>query len=404
MPLGNIPRAMLVPGRGKKSTAEASAMMLPSSSEASSVADAGAATPSSLRDSSVGGGVSMQSSATPPAALRGSAGDGGATDTSQSLTGDGRAPAVLTKAGPGSASDTDASVECGRSTAAASLRTATSRRLRRAASSGLSDSITGASAQQPAVAAAVATANGISSPGQQAESRDDAWPPTEEVLRMALQWLQEADELASIAGTAPTTGAAAAPASRPYLSVHKVAALLAGALRLCASSSARAAAYCVQHAQAGVDRILWSNVQSWYCNMLNCFVATLRTHVRARRLKCDFTICAVAPPSLQADVVMLVPRLVAPAEHTQAAGALLGRLAEASRQGPGSEADLRLPVLAALGRLRIDPAVADRVLHAALAVRAWFPVAFRGFRAHGIAIVPQSEQTTNMRHLYLQGY
>ena len=78
---------------------------------------------------------------------------------------------------------------------------------------------------------------------------------------------------------------------------------------------------------------------------------------------------AVAPPSLQPDVVMLVPRLVAPTEHTQAAGALLGRLAEASRQGPGSEADLRLPVLAALGRLHIDPAVADRVLHAALAVR-----------------------------------
>ena len=81
-------------------------------------------------------------------------------------------------------------------------------------------------------------------------------------------------------------------------------------------------------------------------------------------------LAAVAPPSLQAEVVMLVPRLVAPAEHTQAAGALLGRLAEASRQGPGCEASLRLPVLAALGRLRIDPAVADRVLHAALAVRA----------------------------------
>ena len=78
---------------------------------------------------------------------------------------------------------------------------------------------------------------------------------------------------------------------------------------------------------------------------------------------------AVAPATLQAEVVSLVPRLVAPAEHTQAAGALLGRLAEASRQGPGCEAGLRMPVLAALGRLRIDPAVADRVLHAALAVR-----------------------------------
>lgn len=78
---------------------------------------------------------------------------------------------------------------------------------------------------------------------------------------------------------------------------------------------------------------------------------------------------AVVPKSLQAEVVMLVPRLVDAAEHTQAAGALLGRLAEASRQGPGSEAGLRLPVLAALGQLRIDPAVAERVLRAALDVR-----------------------------------
>ena len=71
---------------------------------------------------------------------------------------------------------------------------------------------------------------------------------------------------------------------------------------------------------------------------------------------------------------MLVPRLVDAAEHTQAAGALLGRLAEASRQGPGSEAGLRLPVLAALGQLRIDPAVAERVLRAALDVCTLAPV------------------------------
>jgi hypothetical protein len=73
-----------------------------------------------------------------------------------------------------------------------------------------------------------------------------------------------------------------------------------------------------------------------------------------------------APSYLQADIIFLVPRLVKPSEHTAAAGVLLGRLAEASREGPEVEAELRIPVLAALGLLRIDPAVAEKVLHAAL--------------------------------------
>lgn len=57
-----------------------------------------------------------------------------------------------------------------------------------------------------------------------------------------------------------------------------------------------------------------------------------------------------------------------PSEHTAAAGTLLGRLAEASREGAEAEGQLRMPVLAALGMLHIDPAVADKVLHAALEV------------------------------------
>ena len=108
---------------------------------------------------------------------------------------------------------------------------------------------------------------------------------------------------------------------------------------------------------------------------------SLRMSCIAPNLHCPFSRLidfhvwrAVVPKSLQAEVVMLVPRLVDAAEHTQAAGALLGRLAEASRQGPGSEAGLRLPVLAALGQLRIDPAVAERVLRAALDVRTNVPV------------------------------
>ena len=216
-----------VPGRGKKSAPDVPVTTLPSSSEASSVADAGAATPSSLRDgSSIG--VSLQSSATPPAALRGPAGNGGATDTSQSVPSDGRAPAVLAETGSGSASDTDASVEGGRRAAAVSLSTATSRRLRRAASSGLSGSAGGASAQQPAVAA-----DGSAGMAQPAELREDPWPPTEEVLRMALHWLQGADEVA-VNGAGPTLGAGATHPNPLYLSVHKVAALLAGVLQPCA--------------------------------------------------------------------------------------------------------------------------------------------------------------------------
>ncbi|KAK9829646.1 hypothetical protein WJX72_007078 [[Myrmecia] bisecta] len=72
------------------------------------------------------------------------------------------------------------------------------------------------------------------------------------------------------------------------------------------------------------------------------------------------------PRALQADMVMLVPKLVDASEHTALAGALLARLAEANREGPEAEVTLRMPVLAALGLLRIDPAIAQKVLRAAL--------------------------------------
>jgi len=78
-----------------------------------------------------------------------------------------------------------------------------------------------------------------------------------------------------------------------------------------------------------------------------------------------------------------VPGLVAAGAHTAAAGALLGRLAEAHRQGPGPEAALRVPVLAALGALRIDPALAEKVLGAALEARGRAPPATRPLRLNG---------------------
>lgn len=67
--------------------------------------------------------------------------------------------------------------------------------------------------------------------------------------------------------------------------------------------------------------------------------------------------------------MLLVPKLVSPAEHTTAAGILLARLAEASREGVEAEQELRLPVLSALGLLSIEPAAAEKVLHSALGVR-----------------------------------
>lgn len=73
-----------------------------------------------------------------------------------------------------------------------------------------------------------------------------------------------------------------------------------------------------------------------------------------------------APKALQADVIALVPDLIAPEGHTGAAGTLLSRLAVASRECPDDEVALRLPVLAALGSLCIDPSVASKVLQAAL--------------------------------------
>jgi len=326
------------------------------------VVDLGVATPSTLRDSS-SVGMSLQSSATPPVALRSCAADGGATDTSQ-----GRPSAVaLAEAGPSSCSDTDASQEGGcSSTAGASLNTPTSRRSRQAVSSGVSGSLSRASAPQLATPAASAAA--ASTAVKAAEPPADAWPATEDMLRTALRWLQDADGLIP---PAPTASAHAAPARSQYLSVHKVAALLAGEAhirRVCAYSLEvqvlvrLPSTFAISLQAPFVTEAAFDHIYT--CGVTRC------PNSAGWLTMCSMVVVAVAPPALQAEVVSLVPRLVAPAEHTQAAGALLGRLAEASRQGPGSEAGLRLPVLAALGRLRIDPAVADRVLHAALAVRA----------------------------------
>ena len=81
---------------------------------------------------------------------------------------------------------------------------------------------------------------------------------------------------------------------------------------------------------------------------------------------------AELPRHLQPQLVMLVPRLLDSAEHTAAAGVLLSRLADATSEGPEAEQSLRLPVLAALSLLRIDPAINEKVLHTALEVNQKF--------------------------------
>lgn len=77
---------------------------------------------------------------------------------------------------------------------------------------------------------------------------------------------------------------------------------------------------------------------------------------------------AVLPKHLQPKLVEMVPELVAEEEHTEAAGALLSWLEEASPEGPEAQTQLRKPVMSVLGRLHIDPAVAEKVLKAAIEV------------------------------------
>ena len=78
---------------------------------------------------------------------------------------------------------------------------------------------------------------------------------------------------------------------------------------------------------------------------------------------------AALPRQLQPQLVLLVPKRGSPVEHTTAAGILLARLAEASREGVEAEQELRLPVLSALGLLSIEPAAAEKVLQSALGVK-----------------------------------
>lgn len=74
------------------------------------------------------------------------------------------------------------------------------------------------------------------------------------------------------------------------------------------------------------------------------------------------------PRQYQPDIILLLPKLLDPADHATAANLLIAHLAEATRLGPAAEALIRLPVLATLGLLTVDAGTAKKLLTAVLNV------------------------------------
>ena len=87
-------------------------------------------------------------------------------------------------------------------------------------------------------------------------------------------------------------------------------------------------------------------------------------------IKCDTceSLPAAVPRQYQPDIIMLLPKLLEPADHATAANLLIAHLAEATRLGAAAEALIRLPVLATLGLLTVDTGTAKKLLTAILNV------------------------------------
>ncbi|KAL0051235.1 hypothetical protein WJX82_004155 [Trebouxia sp. C0006] len=81
--------------------------------------------------------------------------------------------------------------------------------------------------------------------------------------------------------------------------------------------------------------------------------------------KVGYLLSAV-PRQYQPDIIMLLPKLLEPADHATAANLLIAHLAEATRLGAAAEALIRLPVLATLGLLTVDTGTAKKLLTAIL--------------------------------------
>ena len=82
----------------------------------------------------------------------------------------------------------------------------------------------------------------------------------------------------------------------------------------------------------------------------------------------EYSCAAAVPRQYQPDIIMLLPKLLEPADHATAANLLIAHLAEATRLGPAAEALIRLPVLATLGLLTVDAGTAKKLLTAVLNV------------------------------------
>lgn len=81
-----------------------------------------------------------------------------------------------------------------------------------------------------------------------------------------------------------------------------------------------------------------------------------------------YSCAAAVPRQYQPDIIMLLPKLLEPADHATAANLLIAHLAEATRLGAAAEALIRLPVLATLGLLTVDAGTAKKLLTAVLNV------------------------------------
>ena len=103
----------------------------------------------------------------------------------------------------------------------------------------------------------------------------------------------------------------------------------------------------------------------WYCNIDPAIVA--QYHVQGFSQQ-KYPCAAAVPRQYQPDIIMLLPKLLEPADHATAANLLIAHLAEATRLGAAAEALIRLPVLATLGLLTVDAGTAKKLLTAVLNV------------------------------------
>jgi hypothetical protein len=233
-----------------------------------------------------------------------------------------------------------------------------------------------------------------SASGSLSESGDEAGPnpraEVEEVLRMALAWLRRADPYSfPAAGSNSEQGAAGRPPAG-----HKVGYLLSGRHRMCccthkAVQDQGQALFCFQSASlhwCHIDCVpmpLMLKIGQGCAHRTGDVMMANNAQLAAAEwdycIKCDMRewLPAAVPRQYQPDIIMLLPKLLEPADHATAANLLIAHLAEATRLGAAAEALIRLPVLATLGLLTVDAGTAKKLLTAVLNVSCCLCLRFR---------------------------